>query len=212
MPTAIATGGGRVDLAAGTSTASRSRSRSTSPSSRLAELGSISERRTALLVDAAAERRPARRSSAPAPGSTGHDALPVHRRGPRVARTRCWPTRHRPTPSRPAPTRRTTSRWARSPGASARTVAHHVEQILAIELLCAARALDLRLASIPGTAPGAGVAAAHAAIRDVVRPWDGDREPGADLEAIVRLVREGRLSRLAAPGNENEAAAPLPVP
>jgi histidine ammonia-lyase len=97
-------------------------------------------------------------------------------------------------------------------GRSARTVAHHVEQILAIELLCAARALDLRLASIPGTAPGAGVAAAHAAIREVVRPWDGDREPGADLEAIVRLVREGRLSSLAAPGNENEAAAPLPLP
>jgi len=98
-------------------------------------------------------------------------------------------------------------------GRSARTVAHHVEQILAIELLCAARALDLRLASLPGTAPGAGVAAAHAAIRDVVRPWDGDREPGADLEAIVRLVREGRLSRLAAPEVASEAAAGLhPVP
>ena len=82
-------------------------------------------------------------------------------------------------------------------GRQARVVAEHVERILAIELLCAARALDLRLASLPGTAPGAGVAAAHAAIRAVVRPWDGDREPGPDVEAVTRLVHEGRLAALA---------------
>jgi len=87
-------------------------------------------------------------------------------------------------------------------GRQARLVVEHVERIVAIELLCAARALDLRLASLPGTSPGAGVAAAHAAIREVVRPWEGDREPGPDLEAVTRLVREGRLSRLA------ETAAP----
>ena len=85
-------------------------------------------------------------------------------------------------------------------GRQARLVVGHVEQILAIELVCAARALDLRLASLPGTTPGAGVAAAHAAIREVVRPWDGDREPGPDIEAVVRLVREGRLAALADPG------------
>ena len=44
------------------------------------------------------------------------------------------------------------------------------------------------------------------AIREVVRPWTGDREPGADLEAIVRLVREGRLSRLATPDATPEGA------
>ncbi|MBI2781943.1 MAG: histidine ammonia-lyase [Chloroflexi bacterium] len=84
-------------------------------------------------------------------------------------------------------------------GRQARVIVEHVERIVAIELLCAARALDLRLAMLPGTVPGAGVAAAHAAIREVVRPWDGDREPGPDLEAIARLVREGRLSPLARP-------------
>jgi histidine ammonia-lyase len=82
-------------------------------------------------------------------------------------------------------------------GRQARTIAEHVERILAIELLCAARALDLRLALLPGTVPGAGVAAAHAAIREVVPPWDGDRESGPDLEAVTALVREGRLSGLA---------------
>jgi histidine ammonia-lyase len=82
-------------------------------------------------------------------------------------------------------------------GRQARLVMEHVERILAIELLCAARALDLRLELLPGTAPGVGVGAAHAAIREVVRPWDGDREPGPDLEAMTRLVREGRLAGLA---------------
>jgi histidine ammonia-lyase len=85
-------------------------------------------------------------------------------------------------------------------GRQARVVVDHVEHILAIELLCAARALDLRLAALPGTAPGAGVAAAHAAIREVVRPWEGDREPGPDIEAVVGLVRAGGLAALAPPG------------
>jgi histidine ammonia-lyase len=81
-------------------------------------------------------------------------------------------------------------------GRQARVVVEHVERILAIELLCAARALDLRLASLPETQPGAGVAAAHAAIRKVVKPWDGDREPGPDLEAVTQLVRSGVLATL----------------
>jgi histidine ammonia-lyase len=60
---------------------------------------------------------------------------------------------------------------------------------------------------LPGTAPGAGVAAAHEAIRAVVKPWDGDREPGPDLEAMTRLVRDGGLAELAVPGGAGAAAA-----
>jgi histidine ammonia-lyase len=92
-------------------------------------------------------------------------------------------------------------------GRQARQILGHVEQIVAIELLCAARGLDRRLAMLPGTAPGAGVAKAHEAIRAVVKPWDGDREPGPDLEAITRLVREGRLAELAVPGGAGAPAA-----
>ncbi|HJP87433.1 MAG TPA: histidine ammonia-lyase [Candidatus Limnocylindrales bacterium] len=92
-------------------------------------------------------------------------------------------------------------------GRHARTVLEHVERILAIELLCGARALELRLASLPGTAAGAGVAAAHAAIREVASPWTGDREPGPDLEAVTRLVHEGRFAKLAAPPMAAAAAA-----
>ena len=39
-------------------------------------------------------------------------------------------------------------------GRQARVILEHVERILAIELICAARALDLRLAALPGTATG----------------------------------------------------------
>jgi histidine ammonia-lyase len=84
-------------------------------------------------------------------------------------------------------------------GRAARQVLQHVQQIVAIELLCAARALDLRLELLAGMSPGAGVAAAHAAVREVVRPWDGDREPGADLDAVTRLVRGGVVAALAIP-------------
>jgi histidine ammonia-lyase len=84
-------------------------------------------------------------------------------------------------------------------GRGARVVLGHVERILAIELICAARALELRMAALPDTTrAGEGVATALALVREVVRPWDGDREPGPDLEAATRLVRAGTLATLAA--------------
>jgi histidine ammonia-lyase len=78
-------------------------------------------------------------------------------------------------------------------GRHARTVLEHVERIVAIELVCAARALDLRIAASDGARPGAGVAAAHARVRAVVPAWTRDREPGPDLDAATRLVHGGAL-------------------
>ena len=68
-----------------------------------------------------------------------------------------------------APTRRTTCRWAPICGAACPDGRWGTcEQILAIELLCAAQALDLRLAALRahgrrsvGTGPGRGVAGAR---------------------------------------------------
>jgi histidine ammonia-lyase len=87
-------------------------------------------------------------------------------------------------------------------GRHGRAILEGVERIIAIELLCAARALDLRLAdpALAGARPGAGVAEAHARIRAVSRPWEADREPGHDLEAVTRLVHDGGLADLAVPG------------
>jgi histidine ammonia-lyase len=79
----------------------------------------------------------------------------------------------------------------------ARTVLAHVERILAIELLVAAQALDLRLAASDGAAPGAGVAEALIRVRAAARHLDGDREPGPDLAAATALVHEGGLADLA---------------
>jgi len=79
----------------------------------------------------------------------------------------------------------------------ARTVLQGVERILAIELLLAAQALDLRLSMVLEAAPGVGVATALARIRERVAHLDADREPGPDLAAATDLVHDGVLADLA---------------
>jgi len=76
----------------------------------------------------------------------------------------------------------------------ARDVVRNAERVIALELLCAAQALDYRLAA--GAAPGAGVEAAHALVRGVAAHLDDDRESGADIAAALELVRDGRLLEL----------------
>lgn len=87
-------------------------------------------------------------------------------------------------------------------GRHARAVLEHVERIVGIELLCAARALELRLATLADSSAGVGVAAAHELIRAVVPAWVRDREPGPDLAAVTRLVHAGELAALAAPSED----------
>jgi histidine ammonia-lyase len=65
--------------------------------------------------------------------------------------------------------------------------------VLAAEALCAARGLDLRAP----LRPGRGVAAAHAVIREAVPPLNGDRSPAPDLAALAAVIREGRLAAVA---------------
>jgi histidine ammonia-lyase len=92
-------------------------------------------------------------------------------------------------------------------GRQARTILAHVERVLAIEAICAAQALDLRLEGQPGVEAGVGVRAAHALVRDAVRHLDADREPGPDLEAATALVRSGRLADLARQAGAGTAPA-----
>jgi histidine ammonia-lyase len=81
-------------------------------------------------------------------------------------------------------------------------VLEHVERILAIELLVAAQALDLRLAAlaVDGDAPepGIGVREAHTLVRERVAHLDADREPAPDLAAALAIVKAGSLSGLVA--------------
>ena len=90
----------------------------------------------------------------------------------------------------------------------ARSVLTGVERIIAIELLVAAQALDLRLALLAAeggdaavAAPGAGVAEAHRRIRARVAHLDRDREPGPDLAAATAMVHDGSLADLAGSGS-----------
>jgi len=70
-------------------------------------------------------------------------------------------------------------------------VVGHGQQVLGIELLCAAQAMDLRAP----LRPAAGTGAARAAVREVVPPLAGDRVLAPDLAAGKRLVAEGTLRR-----------------
>jgi histidine ammonia-lyase len=81
----------------------------------------------------------------------------------------------------------------------ARTVLEHVERILAVELVVAAQALDLRLAMAGGAAAGAGVSAALARVRERVAHLDRDREPEPDLAAATTLVRQAAFQDLVGP-------------
>jgi histidine ammonia-lyase len=87
----------------------------------------------------------------------------------------------------------------------ARTVLENVQRVVAIELLAGAQALDFRLALVPGSEPGAGVREAHDRVRSVVAHLDVDREPGPDLAAAFALVRDGTLADLADPAGSPAA-------
>jgi histidine ammonia-lyase len=87
----------------------------------------------------------------------------------------------------------------------ARMVLEGVQRIVAIELVVAAQALDLRLADMQDAdggspMPGLGVGDAHERIRARIARLDRDREPGPDLAAAYALVRDGALVDLADEG------------
>jgi histidine ammonia-lyase len=66
-------------------------------------------------------------------------------------------------------------------------------RVVAIELLCAAQGLEFRRP----LRPGRGVAAAYAAVREIVPPLDADRPPSPDIEALAGALRAGLLDALA---------------
>jgi len=69
------------------------------------------------------------------------------------------------------------------------SVLRNTEQVLAVEMLTAAQALDFRAP----LKPGRGVALAHAAVRGTVAHAEEDYEVGTDIDNCARLLREERL-------------------
>jgi histidine ammonia-lyase len=70
-------------------------------------------------------------------------------------------------------------------------VLDNVEKVLAIEALTAAQALDYR----KPLAPGKGVEAAHACLRDAVAHKEADAYFGDDIERAVSILRSGELAK-----------------
>jgi histidine ammonia-lyase len=162
----------------------------------IAELGSISERRTALLVD------PRLNGGLPPflAASSGIDSgMMIHQYTAAAIVSENKVLAH-PASVDSIPTSANQEDHVSMGSISARharMVVAHVERILAIELLVAAQALDLRIAISDGARPGAGAAEALARVRAGVRHLDGDREPGPDLATATAMVHEGGLADLA---------------
>jgi histidine ammonia-lyase len=77
----------------------------------------------------------------------------------------------------------------------ARAIVDNVMNIIAIELLCACQALDFRLRE--DLRPGAGARAVFEAVRAVVPRMDRDREIHGDIRAIAELVASGAVAAVA---------------
>jgi len=179
----------------------------------IAELGSISERRTALLLDA--------RLSGGLPAflapPTGLDSGLMILQYTAAALASENKVLAHPASVDSVPTSANQEdHVSMGPIAArhARTVLEHVERIVAIELLVAAQAIDLRLEELTeegaadGTTPGLGVIEGHDRVRAVATRVGPDREPGPDLAAATRLVHDGLLVDLVA--GAGTAAAALP--
>jgi histidine ammonia-lyase len=162
----------------------------------IAELGSISERRTALLVD------PRLNGGLPpflAASSGLESGMMIYQYTAAALASENKVLAH-PASVDTIPTSANQEDHVSMGSISARharMVLENVEQIVGIELVVAAQALDLRMATMTGAVPGAGVAEALGRIRDKIARLDGDREPRADLAAAAALVHSGALADLA---------------
>lgn len=74
-------------------------------------------------------------------------------------------------------------------------IIEHLQKVLAIELLCAAQAIDLIKEKMGGLSMGNGTARVYQLIRRHVSPMWEDTYVKADLEKMIRLVEEETILR-----------------
>ncbi|MCV0403058.1 MAG: histidine ammonia-lyase [Chloroflexi bacterium] len=153
----------------------------------VAELASISERRTARLVDAHLSGLPAFLAERPGVES---GLMIAHYTA--AALVNELQTLAHPSSVDTIPTSANQEDHVSMGGTSAlhlREAVDRAETVLAIEALCAAQGLDFHA---PMRA-GAGVAAAHARIREHVLHLDADRSPSPDIASVRALIHAGDL-------------------
>jgi histidine ammonia-lyase len=164
----------------------------------VAELASISERRTARLVDGHLSGLPAFLSEQPGVQS----GLMIAHYTAAALVNELQALSH-PASVDTIPTSANQEDHVSMGGTAAlqlRAAVDRAEHVLAIEALCAAQGLDFR----SPLRPGVGVAAAHEAIRRRVEHLDADRPPAPDIAALRDLVHAGDL--LANPGTAHAHA------
>ncbi len=151
------------------------------------ELASISERRTARLVDANLSGLPAFLAERPGVES---GLMIAHYTA--AALVNELQTLSHPSSVDTIPTSANQEDHVSMGATSAlhlRASTERAEQVLAIEALCAAQGIDFRTPMRPGV----GVAHAHAAIRARVAHLDADRPPAPDIAAVAELLHAGDL-------------------
>ena len=176
----------------------------------VAELGSISERRTALLVDA-------RLNGGLPPflaASSGVDSGMMIYQYTAAALASEHKVLAHPASVDSIPTSANQEDHVSMGSIAARharSILEGVERIVAIELVVAAQALDLRARLLAdggpdAPQPGAGVAEAHRRIRVRIAHLDADREPGPDLRVAHELVHDGALVDLTAASGRTDGS------
>ena len=154
----------------------------------LGELGSISERRTDRMLD------PVRSNGLPAflaanPGVESGYMITQYVQAALVAENRVMshPASVDSIPTSGSIEDHVSMGWGA--GKKLFTVIENVEKILAIELLCAAQAIEYRLPMTPAEGTGRVVNK----IRELVTPLAADRSPSDDIAKIVTLIADGAL-------------------
>ena len=165
----------------------------------VAELGSISERRTDRVLD------PDRSSGLPPflairPGLTSGYMIAQYTAAALVAENRvlAHPASVDSVPTSGLQEDHVSMGWGA--GRKLGVVLDNVAKVLAIELLCAAEGVDHRAP----LHPGAGTAAVHAVVREVVPPLTDDRPPGPAIEALVRAIGDGAVTAAVEPFRPGE--------
>ena len=160
----------------------------------LTALATISERRTARLVDTHLSGLPAFLANQP-----GLDSGLMIAQYTAAAAVNELKTVAHPAAADTIPTSANQEDHVSMGATSALLLRDAVERtttVLAVEALCATRGLDLRAP----LQPGAGVARAHAVVRRAVPPLNDDRPPGPDISALAAVVLSGELAAAAAEG------------
>jgi len=160
----------------------------------VAELGSISERRTDRILD------PDRSSGLPPflasrPGLTSGYMIAQYTSAALVAENRvlAHPASVDSVPTSGLQEDHVSMGWGA--GRKLGDVIDNVANVLAIELICGAEGVDHRAPLRPGT----GTTAVHRVVRSLVAPLTDDRPPGPSIETVAAAVSEGALAAAVEP-------------